>query len=376
MTLLETLAQQWQARLAQDCPGQTVTTHTSIVKWLLGAEPEQLLDLDAKQLALAQQSMDYRYRILLQRYLGRSAAQAYEQLLRRLTSLFLVRSKVKTWVDQSRDRQRSVVDVLGEVLQEMLQNDRHLQKQMVWINQCTTSSRLQNLLLFTSLEEYCLRPIRNQPLLIYRFVNFLNRIERGGMTQVPAQELIRLISEEVKQDEEVAISLFDNQALNQYQSDQDWQELQRQRLSVQAEFEQYLAENLDDTAVQWLRLYLQGQTQEAIAQTLNLPIKQIYRLREKINYHAVRVFSLKVQPELVADWLGISLQQHRLGLSPYQWQTYWQDCTPQQQAILTQLQAGEAVGTIAKSLKLKTSQVMGEWGKLYVAAQTLRNAAG
>ncbi|BAS56702.1 hypothetical protein NIES2135_39820 [Leptolyngbya boryana NIES-2135] len=37
---------------------------------------------------------------------------------------------------------------------------------------------------------------------------------------------------------------------------------------------------------------------------LDMPIKQVYRLREKVNYHAVRVFAQKSQPELVTEWLG------------------------------------------------------------------------
>lgn len=374
MALLETLEQKWKTRLEQDCPDQATVIHTSIVKWLLGENPERLYEMEPAALELFQQAMDYRYRILVQRYLRVSAGQAYQRLMRRLASLFLVRSKIQTWVDQSRDRQRGVMDVLGEVLQEMLQNDRHLRQQMLWINHCTGSPRLRSLLLFTSVEEYCLRPIRNQPLLVYRFVNFLNRIERGGMTQVPAGELIRLLSDEISQDEEEgSISLFDNQALDQYQSEQNWQELQLQRQSVQQEFENYLFEQLGEDAVAWLRLYLQGQSQEMISQQMDRPIKQIYRLREKVSYHAVRVFALKVNPDLVADWLGTSLKHNKLGLTTQQWATYWQELTPQQQSILQRLQAGEDISTIAKSLKLKTSQVMGEWGKLYLAAQALRN---
>ncbi|KKI98558.1 HetZ-related protein 2 [Prochlorothrix hollandica] len=376
MTVAETLEDQWRSRVAEDCKDQSAANQTSIVQWLLGADQDRYETLDPDALSLAQQAMHYRYRILLNRYLHSGPERAYQQLMRRLGSLFLVRSKVKTWVDQSRDRWRSVPDVLGEVIQEMLQNDRHLRGQMQWISQCSTNPRFRNLLLFTSVEEYCLRPVRNQPLLIYRFVNYLNRMERGGMTQVPGGELVRMISEDIAQDqEETNFSLFDNQALNQYQSQQDWEDLQLQRRVVQQEFEHYLADALGDQAVDWLRLYLQGENQEAIAQTLGVPVKQIYRLREKINYHAVKVFALKVRPELVEDWLGTSLTDHRLGLNPQQWATFQEGLTPQQQQIITQLQEGEAVRAIAKALNLKTSQVMGEWSKVYLAAQSLRNLA-
>jgi len=376
MVILETLMEQWRSRVAKECVHQSATTQASIVQWLLGETPDRLTRLDPDELALANHAMDYRYRILVNRYLACTPDRAYQNLMRRLGSLFLVRSKVKTWVDQSRDRHRSVMDVLGEVIQEMLQNDRHLRQQMQWISQCTPNPRLRNLLLFATVEEYCLRPIRNQPLLVYRFVNYLNRVQRGGMTQVPGGELVRLISEELTpEQEETGLSLFDNQALSQYQAEQDWQNLQLQRRSVQQEFELYLAETLGPTAVDWLRLYLQGETQEAIAQSLNLPIKQIYRLREKINYHAVKVFALKVRPELVEDWLGISLQRHRLGLTSVQWDLFAQDLTESQRQIMDQLRSGVPVRVIAKNLGLKTSQVMGEWSKVYLAAQTIRNAS-
>lgn len=375
MTVAETLAEQWRARVAADCKNQPPATQQSIVQWLLGDDLEWYETLDPDALALATQAMDYRYRILLKRYLNSGPDRAYQQLMRRLGSLFLVRSKVKTWVDQSRDRHRSVMDVLGEVIQEMLQNDRHLQRQMQWISQCTTNPRLRNLLLFTTIEEYCLRPIRNQPLLVYRFVNYLNRIQRGGMTQVPSGELVRMISEEISQDQEdSSLSLFDNQALNQYQSEQEWQSLQLQRRTVQQEFEVYLADALGDIAVDWLRLYLKGETQDAIAQALGLPVKQIYRLREKVNYHAVKVFALKIRPELVEDWLGISLKRHRLGLTPQEWEQFTASLSAQQLQILEQLRSGNSIKAIAQSLGLKTSQVMGEWSKVYLVAQNLRNA--
>ncbi len=145
--------------------------------------------------------MDYRYRILRQRYLDAAPERAYKRLIQRLSSLFLIRNKIRTWIALSRDRQRSVVDVLEEVIQELLQNDTYMQQQMVWISKCTSDSRLRNALLLASTEEYCLRPIRNQPLLSYRFVNYLRRSQRGGMTQVPAKDFIRLVSEEIAPDD-------------------------------------------------------------------------------------------------------------------------------------------------------------------------------
>lgn len=119
--------------------------------------------------------------------------------------------------------------------------------------------------------------------------------------------------------------------------------------------------------------YLQGRSQEAIANTLNVPIEKLYRLREKVGYHALRIFSLKREPELVSDWLKISLQEHNLGLTPKQWEGYWQKLTPAQRQIVESLKSGKSFEMIAQELKWSTHKVAKEWSKLYLTAQALRN---
>lgn len=306
MTLAEELSDDWRSRLASELADQSSATRESIVRWLIGEDSDRLTDLTPMQRQIVEQAMDYRYRILRQRYLGMSPERAYKGLIQRLSNLFLIRNKIRTWIALSRDRQRTVVDVLEEVIQELLQNDRYMQQQVAWIAQCTQDTRLRNALLLTATEEYCLRPIRNQPLLCYRFVNYLRRSQKGGMTQVPADDFIRLVSQEVAPDDsEGAVSLLDTQAIAEYQDAQATAEQQELRAAVQQRFEAYLAEkNVDPQAVEWLRLYLQGQSQEAIAKALNLNVKQVYRLREKVSYHATRVFASKTQPGLVSSWLG------------------------------------------------------------------------
>jgi len=373
--LADALEQDWRERLLIDYPDQSAATRESIVRWLLGDNLDRFDTLLPNQLAIANQAMDYRYRILRQRYLGVAQERAYRNLTTRLAGLVTLRNKIRTWVSLSRDRQRAVVDVLQEVIQELLNSDRYIQKQISWIAQCTEDTKLRDALLLTSIEEYCLRPIRNQPLLVYRFVNFLRRSQRGGMTHVPEGDLVRLVSEEVTpEDMDAPVSLLDNQAMADYQEDQAWEEQQTLRRSVRQEFEAYLTENLGPEAAQWLRLYLQGKSQEAIAKALNKPVKEIYRLREKVNYHAIRVFAVKGKPELVASWLETSLQEHSLGLTPMQWQEYLESLTPEQQKLLEQLKAGKPREAIAKDLNLKINQVIGEWSKLYLAAQALRGA--
>lgn len=376
MLLAEKLAQEWRSRLAVDDPNYDRDTLESVVQWLLGKDLERFEQMNPSQLAIAQQAMDYRYRILRHRYLGVGPERAYRNLMTRLGSLVMLRNKIKTWVALSRDRQRAVVDVLQEVIQELLNSDRYLQEQMAWISQCSSDSRLRNAMLLAATEEYCLRPIRNQPLLLYRFVNYLRRSGRGGITQVPTGDLVRLVSEEIlPEDAENPVSLMDAQAVAQYQEKQAYEEKLSAREAVKTEFANYLAENIDPLAKEWLRLYLQGRSQEEIARALNKPIKEIYRLREKISYHAIRVFGLKVKPDLVATWLETSLQEHRLGLTPTQWQEYWESLNEEQRHILDKMVKGKNIEAIAQDLNLKTNQVMGEWSKLYLAAQEKRSSS-
>jgi hypothetical protein len=372
---LEGLVHQWRSHLEAEHPTLRLAKRQSIVQWLLGDDPDRLLQLDATYRRITSQSMDYRYRILCQRYLNHSPGKAYQNLIQRLGSLMVVRNKIRTWVALSRDRHRAVADVLQEVIQEMLNSDRYIQTSIAFIAQCTPEPTLRNALLLASIEEYCMRPIRNQPLLVYRFVNYLRRSQRGGMTQVPQAERIKMISEEISLDEgEFSVSLFDTEAVSDYQAAQAWEEQQVMRQVVQQEFEAYLRENVEPLAVDWLRLYLQGNSQEAIAQELQLPVKQIYRLREKVSYHAVKIFAIKGRPELVANWLQASIHEHNLGLTPSQWQRFWDELTPQQQQLVGKLKMSESIEKIATDLHLKKSQVMAEWGKVYQKAQEQRTA--
>lgn len=374
MPLAEELRQNWRSQLQASQVTLSATDQESVIYWLLGEDTERFDALSAAQLAVAQQAMEYRFRILQQRYLGIHPERAYAQLIQRLSSLFLIRSRIRTWVALSRDRRRSVVDVLQEVIQELIQSDNYIRQQIRWIGQCTPNSRLRNALMLASIEEYCLRPIRNQPLLVYRFVNYLRRSQRGGMTQVPTGELIRLVSEEITPDEtDNPVSLLDAQAVAQYQDEQAWQEQQAMRDKVMQEFSAYLEKEVEPAAAQWLHLHLQGQSQEAIAQILEMSITQVYRLREKISYHAVRVFGFKHQSELVGAWLGISLAEHNLGLTPEQQPAFWASLTPLQQKILEGLKARQGMESIARALNLRVNQVTGEWSKIYLAAQKFRN---
>lgn len=176
--LKNAIKQYWHKRLAQECPEQSVTTRESIVLWLLGNDFQRLEPLEASKLEITKQAMEYRWRILHHRYLGNGREQAYSNLITRLGSLVTLGGQIQAWVASSRDRQRTVLDILQEVIQELVQNDTYMQQQMAWIAQFTNDRRLQDKLLFASIEEYALRPVRNQPLLVYRFVNYLHQTQR------------------------------------------------------------------------------------------------------------------------------------------------------------------------------------------------------
>ncbi|NEN91104.1 MAG: HetZ-related protein 2 [Okeania sp. SIO3H1] len=376
MTLAQALEQEWKTKLQEDYPNHNSDVHNSIICWLLGNNPSRLDELTPTQRAMASKGREFLYRILKQRYLDIPPERAYRNLLQRLSGLVMLRQKIRAWVNTSRDRQRSVIDVLQEVIQEMLNSDRYLQQQMAKISECTKNPNLRNSLLLASVEEYCIRPIRNQPLLVYRFVNYLRRTQRGGLTQVPVKEWVKLISEDISPgDTEDQVSLLDAVVTSGYQDTEEMEQQHMLRSKVQEEFEKYLAEKVDSKAAEWLKLYLRGNSQDEIAQALDMPIKQVYRLREKVSYHAIRVFAVKQQPELVASWLEISLNEHGLGLTSNQWQEYWKNLNPQQRHLIDSLKSGASVEEIAKQLNLRSNQVISEWTKLYLSAQSLRNSS-
>lgn len=290
-TTVDNILQAWHWQLAFDYPNRSVAIRDSIVSWLIGNHFEQLEQLDCQQIELIQQGMAYRYRILQNRYLGQTPEQGYRRLTIRLSSLAVLQSKIRMTISLSRDRRRQTSEVLQEFLQDLLQRDCYLQQQMTAIAKCTDDIRLRHALLFTTIEEYCLRPVRNQPLIVYRFINYMCRLSPGGVTQVPKNGEIRIVFAQIPtEDSDRTFSLLDAQAIEQDREQQEAVEQQQQRKEVKQQLSKYLEQKLGHLAVEWLNLYLQGQPQQAIAQQLNLTAKDVYRLREKVCYHATRLF--------------------------------------------------------------------------------------
>jgi DNA-binding CsgD family transcriptional regulator len=372
--LANTLAEQWQTRLAQEFPRQSAATQTNVVRWLMGADLDRLDRFTPAQLAIVTQGLEYLYRVLSQRYLGVAPTKAYKNLMQRLGGVALVRQKVQGWIATTRDRQRTVLDVLQEVVQEITHRDKYIQQQIAWIGECTSSPHLRSTLLLATIEEYCLRPIRNQPLIAYRFVNYLQRTQRGGVTNLPPGSFVKMVSDVVGDDDEHSVNLIDHLLLEDDREQQDWEEIQILRAEVKERVSLYVNEKLGADASEWLRLYLLGKTPEEMVAALQLDLKQVYRLREKVTYHA-RVFAMKNQADVVGEWLKTSLQEHNLGLTIGQWAALEQSLNPHQLDILNRIKGGESIETIAKALSLKTNQVEGEWKQVYILAQNLRTSA-
>ena len=217
-----------------------------------------------------------------------------------------------------------------------------------------------------------MRPVRNRPLLAHRFVNYLCRSQKGGITNVPHGDLVKLISDEIIDDSDSTLSLLDKQAQDSYQQQQEWQENQVTRDRVKDTLRDYLVEQISPAAGFWLDLYLQGKSPAAIAITLKMEIEQVYRLREKVDYHTLKVFAIKAELGLVSEWLHTSLQSHNLGLTVSQWETFCHGLDANQLEILTRLKAGDSLESIAKLLQIKTNQVTGAWVQIYLAAQKIR----
>ncbi|MDJ0564919.1 MAG: HetZ-related protein 2, partial [Microcystis sp. M49629_WE12] len=305
-TIIDELRQQWQDRLSQTEDSLTDRQRDTIINWLLGEDSQRWENLDERDLEIAKRGLVYLWQILRQRYLKVSPTRGYRNLIDRLGACVTLRQKIRTWVSLSRDRRQAVADVLQEIIQEMLNSDRYLQSQLAWIARCTTDQATRDQLLLATLEEYALRPIRNQPLLAYRFVNYLRRQSRSGITNVPRQEMIRILSDEISGDEgENSLSLLDQNAIATYEDERTCQEAQILRVKVQESFAKYLEENVSPEAVTWFNLYLGGESQDAIALAMNIPVQRIYRLREKVGYHAIKVFALKEGTELISEWLQI-----------------------------------------------------------------------
>ncbi len=97
------LVQDWQRRLANECPEQNHFSRETIARWLID---DINIEINPEKLAQAKQSMEYRYQILRTRYLGVNPEQAYRHLICHLSHQVFLHQKIRADVSVSRDCQR------------------------------------------------------------------------------------------------------------------------------------------------------------------------------------------------------------------------------------------------------------------------------
>ncbi|TVQ42921.1 MAG: hypothetical protein EA365_13775 [Gloeocapsa sp. DLM2.Bin57] len=373
-TALDELRNKWSERLFSDYPSFPINKRQSIINWLLGDSPNRFNQLDSQARAIATQGLEFRYNILRKRYLNITSNVAYNRLMTRLSSVPIVNQRIRVWIDTSRDRAATVIDIIQEIIMEMLKSDKYLEKQLYWISECTLDENLRNSLLLATIEEYCLRPIANEPLIARRFINFLKREARSGITNISTQELIVVVSEETKTEDNSVRHLSDNFSQEIYQEQTQWEEIKVLRVLVTQELSTYLQEKIGSIAVDWLTLYLQGLSPEMMAKSLTLSPKKTSELREKVIYHAHN-FVIKNKPELVEEWLEVSLQEHNLGLNKRQWETFYeQKLNQEQRLVIDKLKIGLTRENVAKELNLSESKLLKKWREIYLIAQEIRNS--
>ncbi|ACK65478.1 conserved hypothetical protein [Rippkaea orientalis PCC 8801] len=161
----------WRKRLVRDLPHCDQQKSESILCWLLSHETET--NSLSHDLASVNERLNYRYRILRQRYLYVDSHQAYGHLISRLGSVLVGIASVQRWMKQRFNSQHETLRLIQIVVQELLDNDVNLQKRIKPISRYTTDPSLHKALVFATVEEYCLQKVHNQPLLIHRLRQYL-----------------------------------------------------------------------------------------------------------------------------------------------------------------------------------------------------------
>ncbi len=161
----------WRKRLLRELPYSDQQKCQSILSWLVTHESEH--KLAPHELATVNERLNYRYRILRQRYLYVDSNQAYRQLITRLGSVVLGIAPVQTWIKRHSTSHQETLRLIHKVVQELLDNDLHVQQKIDQILRCTTDPHLRKALVLATVEEYCMSTVQNQPLLIHLLRQYL-----------------------------------------------------------------------------------------------------------------------------------------------------------------------------------------------------------
>ena len=148
---------------------------------------------------------------------------------------------------------------------------------------------------------------------------------------------------------------------------------------VVTELMQYLESQGQNDCADYLTLKLKDLSVSEIDEILGLTPRQRDYLQQRFKYH-VEKFARSHRWQLVHQWLGADLDQN-LGMSQRQWETFWQQLSPDQQQLLQLkgMQSGQQAiaqrsdQEIAKALNCTPKQLQKRWVKLLEMAWQFRN---
>lgn len=141
---------------------------------------------------------------------------------------------------------------------------------------------------------------------------------------------------------------------------------------VISELIQYLEAEGQQDCIDYLILKLKDLSAPEIDEILGLTSRQRDYLQQRFKYHVEKFTLASSNWRLVHQWLGADLDQH-LGLSTPQWETFYQQLSPEQQRMLELKQSHLDDPEIARQLKLTAKQLQKRWGQLLELARQIRN---
>ncbi|MEI6441742.1 MAG: HetZ-related protein [Nostocales cyanobacterium ELA583] len=211
----------------------------------------------------------------------------------------------------------------------------------------------------------------------------------GGANQqlivLRAQGFARRQPQETTVDIEMAVDSAKTEEAESYQRNVAVQQIRSQMIAkpgfdpseesernrVITELMKYLESQGQSDCMSYLTLKLQDLSAPEIDQILGLTSRQRDYLQQRFKYH-VEKFAKQHQWQLVHQWLGAGLE-HKLGLSSQQWDTFWNQLTPQQQQIFELKTACQSDQLISKAVQCTPKQLQKRWTQMLELAWSIRN---
>ncbi len=157
----------WRQRLLQELPQYNRKQRHSIVRWLLDNNHglQRNRQLTGEELTPINSRLEYRYRLLKERYLEMNYTEGYRSLISRLSAVTAQYCSVLL-IKNGQESQKVIINLIQQVVQELVKNDPYLQRRFERIAQETSDINLRESLSLATVEEYCLHPIKNKPLFL------------------------------------------------------------------------------------------------------------------------------------------------------------------------------------------------------------------